>query len=86
VKKLLVTMLAIWAGSAAAQESALNIELNNIALRNDVCDMPDLDCDNVGEVLLNDITECRAENSENTPEDCFAAVSLSARGDISFIR
>jgi len=130
-------MLAVWAGSAAAQENAVNIELNNIALRNDICqvfirvgnksdttysafkidlaffdndgiindrvlvdlaplrarktsihvfDMPDLECGNVGEVLLNDITECVAEESENTPADCFAAVSLSSRGDVDFIR
>ena len=137
MKKLLVIMLAVWAGSAAAQENAVNIELNNIALRNDICqvfirvgnksdttysafkidlaffdndgiindrvlvdlaplrarktsihvfDMPDLECGNVGEVLLNDITECVAEESENTPADCFAAVSLSSRGDVDFIR
>lgn len=137
MKKLLVMILAVWAGSAAAQESTVNIELNNIALRNDVCqvfirvgnqsdttysafkidlaffdkdgiindrvlvdlaplrarktsihvfDMPDLDCGGIGEVLLNDITECQAENPENTPANCFDAVTLSARGDIGFIR
>jgi len=137
VKKWLAMAMALWAGSAAAQEGALQIELNNIALRNDVCqvfirvgnqsdtaytafkidlaffdkdgvindrvlvdlaplrarktsihvfDMPDLDCGNVGEVLLNDISECQAEDPANTPADCFAAVTLGSRGDIGFIR
>jgi len=137
VKKLLVMMMVLWAGAAAAQDSTIKIELNNIALRNSVCqvfirvqnqsdlaysafkidlaffdkggvindralvdlaplrarktsihvfDMPDLDCDNVGEVLLNDITECKAEDAAATPADCFAAVTIGARGDIGFIR
>lgn len=137
MKQLLVIVMLFWAGAAAAQEGAIKIELNNIELRNGVCqvfirvgnetdtafsafkvdlaffdkggvindrvlvdlaplrarktsihvfDMPDLECNNVGEVLLNDITECQAEDAANTPADCFAAVSLSARGDISFIR
>ena len=137
MKKWLVMAMVLWAGAAAAQENTVNIELNNIALRNDVCqvfirvgnesdtnyaafkidlaffdqdgiindrvlvdlaplrarktsihvfDMPDLDCGNVGEVLLNDITECQAENAENSPDDCFAAVRLNAHGSADAAR
>ncbi|MCA8927246.1 MAG: hypothetical protein KDC18_04200 [Alphaproteobacteria bacterium] len=137
MKKLLVLMMVLWAGSAAADDGAIKIELNSIAVRNDVCqvfirvgnqsdiaysafkidlaffdkdgiindrvlvdlaplrahktsihvfDMPDLDCGTVGEVLLNDITECQAEAPAETPADCFGAVTLSSRGDIVFTR
>ena len=51
-----------------------------------VFDMPDLDCDNVGEVLLNDITECVPDEGSARPSDCFDAVELSAKGDIAFVR
>mgnify|MGYP003654913920 FL=1 len=137
VKHMLVVVMMLWAGAAVAQDSKLNIELNSIAARDNICqvyirvlnqtdaaydvfkidlaffdkggvindrvlvdlaplrarktsihvfDMPDLDCNNVGEVLLNDITECKAAEGAKAPDDCFAAVALSAKGDIRFIR
>lgn len=137
MKHVLAIIMIFWAGAAVAQDSSINIELNNIASRNDVCqvyirvrnqtdaaydafkidlaffdkagvindrvlidlaplrsnktsihvfDMPDLDCNNVGEVLLNDITECTAADGATAPTDCIAAVQLSSRGDITFVR
>ena len=137
MKQMLAIIMMFWAGAAIAQDSSINIELNNISARNDVCqvyirvrnqtdaaysafkidlaffdktgvindrvlidlaplrasktsihvfDMPDLDCGNVSEVLLNDITECVAAEGTTAPADCFAAVKLSSRGDIAFVR
>lgn len=51
-----------------------------------VFDMPDLDCANIGEVLLNDITECQATDGANSPGDCFGAVKLTAKGGLDFYR
>jgi hypothetical protein len=136
VKYVLAIVLLFWAGAASAQEKAINIELNNIAARSNVCqvyfrvqnqtdaaysafkldlaffdksgvindralidlaplrahktsihvfDMPDLDCGTVSEVLLNDITECVGAGETKAPGDCFAAVSLSSRGKLSFV-
>jgi hypothetical protein len=136
VKYVLAIVLLFWAGSAGAQDKTINIELNNIAARNDVCqvyfrvrnqtdtaysafkldlaffdksgvindralidlaplrgnktsihvfDMPDLDCATVGEVLLNDITECIVSGEGKASADCFASVSLSSRGKLSFV-
>lgn len=49
-----------------------------------VFQMPDMECGNVGEVLLNDVTECRP--SDGSTVDCLGIVTLSAKGDIAFIR
>ena len=137
MKQLLAIIMMFWAGAAVAQDSSINIELNNISARNDVCqvyirvrnqtdaaysafkidlaffdktgvindrvlidlaplrasktsihvfDMPDLECGNVSEVLLNDTTECTAAEGATAPADCFDAVKLSSRGDIAFVR
>lgn len=137
MKQLLVAIMVFWAGSAVAQDAELNIELNSIAARENVCqvfirvrnqgdtgysafkidlaffdkegvindrvlvdlaplrpqknsihvfDMPELDCGNVGEVLLNDITECSAADGGPSPSNCFDAVSLTTKGDVSFVK
>lgn len=49
-----------------------------------VFQMPEMDCGNVGEVLLNDVTECTP--SDGSSVDCLGIVTLSAKGDIAFIR
>ncbi len=49
-----------------------------------VFQMPDMECGNVGEVLLNDVTECTATGGAAV--DCLGIVTLSAKGDIAFIR
>jgi hypothetical protein len=51
-----------------------------------VFQMPDMDCADVGEVLLNDVTDCTVEGEGQTPGDCLSLVTLSAKGDLSFIR
>ena len=51
-----------------------------------VFQMPEMDCNDVGEVLLNDITECAVSDAANGPQDCLSLVTLSAKGDIAFIR
>jgi len=49
-----------------------------------VFQMPEMECGNVGEVLLNNVTECTA--TSGAPVDCLGIVTLSAKGDIAFIR
>ena len=49
-----------------------------------VFQMPDMECGDVGEVLLNDVTECTP--SDGSAADCLSFVTLSAKGDIAFIR
>jgi hypothetical protein len=52
-----------------------------------VFQMPDMDCDNVGEVLLNDVTQCTpAGEGAVAPADCLDVVSLSSKSDIAFTR
>ncbi len=50
-----------------------------------VFQMPDMDCNDVGEVLLNDITECRLTDSATNVGDCLDLVTLSSKGDIAFV-
>ena len=49
-----------------------------------VFQMPEMECGDVGEVLLNDVTECTP--SDGTTIDCLDIVTLSSKGDIAFIR
>lgn len=49
-----------------------------------VFQMPDMECGNVGEVLLNDVTECKA--TDGAAVDCLGIVTLSSKGSIAFIR
>lgn len=49
-----------------------------------VFQMPEMECGNVGEVLLNDVTECTP--SDGSTIDCLGIVTLSSKGDIAFIR
>ena len=39
-------------------------------------------CDEVGRILLNDVTECSGDGL--TPDVCLDALAVSARGDIAF--
>lgn len=43
-------------------------------------DLPDLDCDKIGEILINDISECQSDAM--TPAACLAALRLSHRTEI----
>ncbi len=49
-----------------------------------VFQMPEMECGDVGEVLLNDVTECTP--SDGSTIDCLGIVTLSSKGDIAFIR
>lgn len=49
-----------------------------------VFQMPEMECGDVGEVLLNDVTECTP--SDGSAIDCLGIVTLSSKGDIAFIR
>lgn len=49
-----------------------------------VFQMPEMECGDVGEVLLNDVTECTP--SDGSVIDCLGIVTLSSKGDIAFIR
>lgn len=52
-----------------------------------VFQMPEMDCNDIGEVLLNDVTECTPDDGEGpAPADCLALVTISAKGDIAFVR
>ena len=51
-----------------------------------VFQMPEMDCGNVGEVLLNDITECTPTDAAAGVSDCLSIVTLSSKGDIAFIQ
>ena len=50
-----------------------------------VFDMAGLDCGRVARVLLNDVLTCRPERVDDATT-CDAALRLSARGDVDFIR
>jgi hypothetical protein len=138
VLRILALFAFVMAGSAAAAEETLSIELNSIGVRSESCEvylrvrnqtpngysvfkvdlaffdragvindrslvelgplranktsmhvfqMPDMDCDNVGEVLLNDVTQCTpAGEGAVAPADCLDVVSLSSKSDIAFTR
>lgn len=47
-------------------------------------DVEDLACDQVGRVLLNDVMTC--QDSEGKRNDCLSLLSLSARGELVFIK
>ena len=51
-----------------------------------VFQMPEMDCENVGEVLLNDVTACTPADGSAAVGDCLSLVTLSAKGDIAFTR
>jgi len=46
-------------------------------------DIQDLSCENIGQLLLNDVLQCRDENGER--DDCMALIEVSSRSDVSFI-
>lgn len=50
-----------------------------------VFDMADLDCGRVARVLLNDVLTCNPERVDDATT-CDAALRLSGRGDVDFIR
>jgi len=47
-------------------------------------DVADLDCAQVGRVLLNDVIAC--DGSQESPEDCLALIEASAQGELSFVK
>lgn len=51
-----------------------------------VFQMPEMDCNDVGEVLLNDVTECTPTDPAADIGDCLNLVTLSSKGDIAFVR
>lgn len=50
-----------------------------------VFDMADLDCDRVARVLLNDVLTCNPDDMGDATT-CDAALRVSGRGDVDFIR
>lgn len=49
-----------------------------------VFDVNDLSCDDIGQLLLNDVLECRDDNGAR--DDCLSLISVSQRGHTSFIK
>lgn len=49
-----------------------------------VFDIKNLACDDIGQLLLNDVLECRADNGAR--DDCLSLLSVSQRGSVPFIK
>lgn len=49
-----------------------------------VFDIAGHDCEAIGSILLNDVLEC--EPAPDAPAGCLAAISVSARGDLTFMK
>jgi hypothetical protein len=47
-------------------------------------DVADLDCAQVGRVLLNDVLAC--DGAPESPENCLALIETSAQGELSFVK
>jgi len=47
-------------------------------------DVADLDCAQVGRVLLNDVIAC--DGAPESPENCLALIEASAQGELSFVK
>lgn len=65
--------LAVQIGPMAADKTSLK-----------VFDINDLACDDIGQLLLNDVLECR--DSKGARDDCLSRLSVSQRGSVPFIK
>ncbi|MES1925647.1 Tat pathway signal sequence domain protein [Salinisphaera sp. T31B1] len=65
--------LAVQIGPMAPQKTSLK-----------VFDIPNLACGDIGQLLLNDVLECRDSNGSR--DDCLSLVSVSQRGNTPFIK
>ncbi|HET7314943.1 hypothetical protein [Salinisphaera sp.] len=53
-----------------------------------VFDIPDLSCQQIGQLLLNNVLECTVDTGKGPPQardDCLSLVSVSQRGRVPFI-